>query len=245
MMASARIKAFLWHLGCSVLIGCVAVFWVFVVWYPSPLHEALEVAHVFLLVLLVDIVIGPFLTLLVYKQGKRTLVFDMGVIVILQFSALAYGLWSVAEGRPAWVVFNVDRFDLVQVVDIDQRSIEDAREDYREAPWLGPGWVGAAKPDNAQRRNELLFESVMGGADIAQRPELYRPLSELSSQMRARARELAELGDYNGSDVIKKALSDWPAADGWLPLMARAKPMVVLLNKERGQVLGVINLNPW
>ena len=245
MMASARIRAFLWHLGGAVLIGCVAIFWVFVVWYPSPLHEALGVAHIFVLVLLVDIVIGPFLTLLVYKQGKRTLVFDMGVIITLQFSALIYGLWVVAEGRPAWVVFSVDRFDLVQVVDIDRRSINEADEDYRNASWFGPGWVGAVKPESDQRRNELLFESVIGGADIAQRPELYRPLHELSVQVRAHIKVIEELNNYNDVRAVEAALADWPKADGWLPMMARVKPMVVLLNKDSGKVLGVVDLNPW
>lgn len=119
-MVSARIKAFAWHLGCSLLIASAALVLVFAVWYPAPLHVALGVTSVFLLVLLVDVVIGPFLTLLVYKQGKKTLLFDMAVIIALQLSALLYGLWTVAEGRPVWLVFNVDRFDLVQPGKADQ-----------------------------------------------------------------------------------------------------------------------------
>lgn len=244
-MESSRIKAFLWHLGASLLIASVAVALVFGVWYPAPLHVALGVTNIFLLMLLVDVVIGPCLTFFVYKKGKKALLFDMGVIVFLQLSALVYGLWAVAEGRPAWVVFNVDRFDLVQVVDIEQRSIGEAPEDYRDAPWFGPGWVGAIKPESARRLNELLFESVMGGADMAQRPELYRPLSGFSTQIRSRAKGIAELSEYNDAAAIEKALSDWPHADGWLPMMARVKPMVVLLTKSNGQVLGVVDLNPW
>ncbi len=82
-------------------------------------------------------------------------------------------------------------------------------------------------------------------ADIAQRPELYRPLHELSVQVRAHIKVIEELNNYNDVRAVEAALADWPKADGWLPMMARVKPMVVLLNKDSGKVLGVVDLNPW
>ena len=46
----------------------------------------------------IDVILGPLLTLLVYKQGKKTLLFDLTVIVLLQISALGYGLWTISQG---------------------------------------------------------------------------------------------------------------------------------------------------
>src|SRR5690606_7616795 len=117
----ARFKAFLLHLAASTLIALLALLLVFKLWYPAPLHEALGVTQIFLLLLLVDVVLGPLLTLLVYKTGKKSLVMDLALIAALQLAALGYGLWTVAEGRPAWVVYNAGRFDVVTVVDIDTR----------------------------------------------------------------------------------------------------------------------------
>lgn len=51
---------------------------------------------------------------------------DLTVIAVLQLGALSYGLWTVAEGRPAWLVFAVDRFELVRVLDIDKRKLDAA-----------------------------------------------------------------------------------------------------------------------
>ncbi len=108
----ARIKAFLMHLAVSAVIALLAVLLVFQIWYPAPLHEALGVTDIFLLLPLVDVILGPLLTLLVFKLGKKTLIMDLAVIACLQLAALGYGLWTVAEGRPAWIVYNADRFDV-------------------------------------------------------------------------------------------------------------------------------------
>lgn len=241
----ARLKAFLWHLGISAFIALLALLLVLKIWYLAPLHEALGVTQIFLLLLLVDVILGPLLTLLVYKPGKKTLVMDLTIIATLQLAALGYGLWTVAEGRPAWIVYNVDRFDVVTVVDIDTRQLDDAKAEYRYAPWLGARWVATARPDDIEQRNNILFEAVQGGNDIAQRPNLYRPLPEMAQAIQKRAQPLEKLNDFNDATVVRDALQNWPEAAAWVPLMARVKPMVVLLGENKSDVIAIVDLNPW
>ena len=107
---SMRIKAFLIHGLVSISVALLVIGLVFFIWYPSPLAKAVGVTHIFLMMLVIDVILGPLLTLLVYKQGKKTLLFDLTIIVVLQVSALCYGLWTVYQGKPAWLVFNADRF---------------------------------------------------------------------------------------------------------------------------------------
>lgn len=239
-----RLKAFLLHLSLSGIIAVLALLLVFRLWYPDPLHRAVGVTHIFLLLLLIDVILGPFLTLLVYKEGKKTLVFDLSVIAALQLSALGYGLWTVAEGRPAWLVFNTDRFDLVRVLDIDTRKLDQAHPEFRQPSWLGPRWVAAAPPGDSAARNQLIFESVQGGSDVPQRPDLYRPLGDSVEQVTERLSPLSELQKFNSADEVQSAISQWPEADAWLPLMA-GTPMVVLLRKETAEVVAVVDLRPW
>lgn len=240
-----RLKALSIHLLLSVLAAFASLVWVFTVWYPAPLHHALAVTHIFLLLILVDMTLGPMLTLVVYKPGKPTLVFDLTVIAVLQLSALAYGLWTVAEGRAAWLVFNVDRFDVVQVVDIDTRHLEQATPEYQTPSWFGPGWVGADRAASGEQRNDILFEAAFGGPDIAQRPFLYRPLTQFAQDMQSRAQPLERLTEYNDAETVAVTLAKWPEASGWLPLMARAQPMVVLLEEDNTRVLAIVALHPW
>ncbi len=239
-----RLKAFLLHLAVSAFIALLALLLVFRLWYPAPLHEALGVTHIFLLLLLVDVILGPLLTLLVFKAGKTTLVVDLAIIAALQLTALGYGLWTVAEGRPAWIVYNTDRFDVVTVVDIDTRRLEEASTQYRNAPWTGPQWVAAVSPDDLDQRHGLLFESITGGSDLAQRPNLYRPLEDVAHAMHQRARPLTALNNFNDPTTVQATLHKWATATAWLPLMARNKPMVVLLGENNG-VIAIIELNPW
>lgn len=241
----ARLKAFLLHLAASALIALLALLLVFRLWYPAPQHEALGVTHIFLLLLLIDVILGPLLTLLVYKTGKKTLVMDLTIIAALQLAALGYGLWTVAEGRPAWIVYNANRFDAVSVVDIDTRQLDEAQPQFRNAPWTGPQWAGATQPDNIEQRNNILFEAVQGGSDIAQRPNLYRPLAEMAQAIRQHAQPLAKLNDFNDATAVRDALQSWPDAAAWVPLMARVKPMVVLLGENKSDVIAIVDLNPW
>lgn len=240
-----RMKAFLLHLAVSALVALLAVLLVFRLWYPAPYHEALGVTHIFLLLLLVDVILGPLLTLLVFKVGKKSLVMDLSIIAVLQLAALGYGLWTVAEGRPAWIVYNVDRFDVVTAVDIDTRQLDEALIQYRSASWTGPRWVGAVRPEGSEQSNSILFESVQGGSDIAQRPNLYSPLTEVAEAMQQRAQPLEKLNDFNDAAAVQDALQNWPNAAAWVPLMARAKPMVVLLGKNKNEVIAMVELNPW
>ena len=153
-------KAFAIHLAISALIALAVIGLVFFIWYPTPLHTAVGVTQIFLILLAVDVVLGPLLTLLVYKVGKKTLVMDLTVIALLQLSALGYGLWTVAEGRPAWLVFSIDRFELVRINDIDERKLDEAATEYRKPSWFGPKWVAGLSPTNIEEKNELKKSST-------------------------------------------------------------------------------------
>ena len=240
-----RFRAFLIHLVGSISLGLLAVALVFLVWYPAPLHRAVGVTAIFLILMGVDVVIGPVLTLIVFNPGKKTLRFDLTVIVILQIIAFGYGISTVAEGRPAWLVFNVDRFDLTRAYEIDDRRLNEAQPEYRTAPWFGPRWVSARTPADAEQRNTLTFEAVFAGVDLPQRPDLYQPLAAEADALRQKAHPLDLLLRYNPPDSVKATLAKWPNADAWLPMMAPAKPVTVLLRKDSAEVMAIVDLKPW
>lgn len=141
-----RITAFLIHLSLSSVIALLAIILVFQLWYPSPLHDLIGVDTIFYTIIIIDIIIGPVLTFIVFNRGKPHLKLDLTIIAFFQISALMYGVWTVALGRPAWIVFNVDRFDLVQAQEIDFRQREKSARAYKTAPWFGPRWVYAEAP---------------------------------------------------------------------------------------------------
>lgn len=240
-----RLKAFFIHLTGSCFLAMLALCLVFLVWYPAPLDTAVGVSSIVLLLVGVDVIMGPLLTFAIFNPAKKSLRFDLTCIVVLQLGAFIYGMFTLAAGRPAWLVFNVDRFDLVQAYQIDDRTPERVPEAFRFPPWFGPRWVAALPPEATDERNRLTFESVFAGIDLPQRVDLYQPLELASETLRRRALPLDKLKEFNDSQEVVRVLQRWPDADAFLPMMARIHPVTVLIQKESARVIAVVDLKPW
>jgi hypothetical protein len=240
-----RLRYFSRHFFLSCLLALITLVVVFVFWYPSPLASATGVTSVFLILLGVDVALGPLLTFLVAKEGKKSLRFDLAVIVVLQLAAFLYGMSVVAAGRPVWIVFSKDRFDLVQAYEIEQKNIEQAEAQFQQPGWFGPKWIAARLPTDTDELNDLMFESVAGGADLPYRPELYVEYQSEIEAIEARSFPLAELSKVNPENEVQQVLARWPEATAYLPLMARKQEMTVLINKKSGKVITIVSLKPW
>jgi uncharacterized membrane protein YeiB len=105
-----KIKAFLIHLLISAGVIGLLLLNIYYIWYPKPFFEISGVIEPLKLLIIVDVIIGPLLTLIVYKKGKETLVMDLSVIALIQIAALVYGLYIINGGRPSMVVFNSGQF---------------------------------------------------------------------------------------------------------------------------------------
>ena len=242
---SKRLKFFLSHLFISFLIALLVIGLVFFIWYPSPLATAVGVTHIFLMLLVIDVILGPLLGLLVYKEGKKTLKFDLSVIILIQIVALCYGVFSIEQGRPAWLVYNVDRFELVRKNELVDTNIQQAQPRFQKPSWFKPQYVATEFAKDIQQRNDEMFAEVLGGISIAQRPERYVELTQAKTQIQQRALPLVELQQYNPKTDVEKTLAEYPKANAWLPLKANAVDMVVLVNKESASIIKVVDLRPW
>ena len=81
--------------------------------------------------------------------------------------------------------------------------------------------------------------------DIAQRPNLYLPLINQKQQIQKRAKDLNELYQYNDKQLVKGVLAQYPKANAYIPLKANAVDMTVLINREKGEVVKIVDLRPW
>ena len=242
---SKRLKFFLSHLSVSAIIALIAVVAVFWFWYPALLAQAVGVTHIFLMLLAIDVIIGPVLGFMVYKAGKKTLKMDLSIIILLQALALGYGVYSIFEGRPAWLAYNVDRFELVRNNEIITDHIEQAQPQYQHPSWLKPQFVAVEFAQDHQTRQNDMFAEVLGGISIAQRPERYVPFSQAKTQLQQRAQPLSTLKQFNDPAKVDQILKQYPEATAWVPLKASAVDMVVLVNPEKAQVVKIVDLRPW
>lgn len=243
-MKTAKTRFVTAHLIVSICIGCIAAAIVFFCWYPYPLNKAVGVTHIFLMMLGIDMVLGPFFTWLVYKEGKKSLKFDLIVIILIQIIALAYGAYKIVDGRPAWLVYNVDRFELVKNNEI-VKNPEKTQPQFIHPSWFKPQFVAAEFAKDKKQKNKEMFAEIMSGISIAQRPERYVEMSQAKSKIQQRGISLKELNDINDKEDVARILAKYPEANAYLPLKASAIDMTVLINKEKGEVVKIVDLRPW
>ncbi len=251
LQLAARLKAGGVHLAISMLVAAAAAALIFLVWYPPPLAAMQGVDALVMLMVAVDVVLGPLLTTVIYRPGKRSLKFDLAVIAALQLAALGYGLQTIFVGRPALIVFNVDRFDVVSAAAVDPASYRASLADGKPAlPWFGPAWRAAFAPTEVEARNALLFSSLQGGADLPQLPQLHRPYDEAREMVRLRLVPLDRLHAANqlsdaGWQALLASCGGLPAERlGYLPLIARARDGVVVVARDDGRIVGIRALKP-
>ena len=240
-----RIKFFLSHLCISVLVALIVICVVFVLWYPSPLAKAAGVTHIFLMLLVIDVILGPLLGLLVYKEGKKTLKMDLTVIILIQIAALSYGLYSIAQARPVWIAFNNDRFELVRNNELKTENITHVQSQYQQPTWLQPQYVAVKQAADPQEQQIEQMGAMLNGISLAQYPERYIPLEQVIEQMKTKAHALSELSQWNSDIVVQQKIKAYPQATAWVPLETYGLPMVVLINKEKGEVIKIVDLRPW
>ena len=224
------------HLLISAAVAAAAAALVFGVWFPGIYRQVAGGRDLFVLVISVDIVLGPLLTFAVFnlKKGWPHLRRDLAVIGAIQLAALAYGLVTVYGARPVAMVFESDRFRVVTVAQIEMQELPQARPEYRQLPLTGPWLLGARAPAPGDEANDALFKGLRG-IDRAQRPSFWQPYADSTAEVLARARPLAALlakypalaGNVNAE--LQSLKVDETSAK-FLPLMGRGGDWVAILD---------------
>ena len=249
-MASKRIlaavKIAFIHFLASLLVASAFGALVFGLWYPYPYTELSGGRELFLLIVAVDVVCGPLLTLILFNPTKTRgeLWRDLGLVALIQLGALGYGLWTVWLARPLYLVQEVDRFKVIAATNLLEGFIVDVPNNLQ--PWLfsGPILVAIRPPNDEAERKKVMVESISGGRDYAERPEFYLPYegaAALKSLLRAKplAVFLQKRPEQQSS---AKALAAEKGADiaqwMYLPVVAR-QDWIAVLDKQ-GQIQGFL-----
>jgi hypothetical protein len=181
------------HLLICVAIAATVITVMLGVWYPGPLFEAAGGNGLLYILVGVDVILGPLLTLVVFKSGKRGMKFDLTVIGLVQVAALAYGVHIVFLARPAFIVFIKDRFELATVAELDPAELAAAKyPQFRSPGWSGPQLVAADMPTDPAERTKVVLAAV-AGYDLQNFPRYFVPYAERSKDVLAKADTIERL----------------------------------------------------
>jgi hypothetical protein len=145
-------------------------------WYPTDYLDLTRFREIALILICVDLVMGPILTFIVFNPKKSSLVFDLSVIAFLQLIALGYGCYTLYQDHPLFVTFTIDRFTIVTAKDADPKTAK--YDEYKISKLSSPVVAFAALPETIENRNELILGVMSGAPDLDRRIDLYKPYME-------------------------------------------------------------------
>jgi hypothetical protein len=246
-----RWKASATHFIICMVIAIAVLLLMLLAWFPPPYFSAQGGKDLLTLIISVDVVLGPLITLVIYKQGKKGLKFDLAVIALLQISALIYGIMAISEARPVYMVYSVDRFEMINARDIDPGDMKKATlDEFKTLPLTGPKLIAAKLPSDYQERHDLTWSVLAGGADISTLPKYYvsyqsqkqnvidhlKPLFRLTASAKQADIDMQQVIDRTG--LTQEEL-------GFLPITTAKQDLAAIINRKSAEIVDVISVDPW
>src|ERR1700732_2124982 len=245
-----RLTAFGLHLVGSATALTLVFGGLYIAWYRWPGWYLADAAHCAALVLLVALAWGPLVTLLIASPRKplRALARDIGVVVVIQMTALIYGAVTLWHGRPLYYTFSVDCLEMVQASELDQKEIAAAR---RQNPhflprWYSlPQWIWVPLPENRDEAARIVTGSLFGSSDVIQMPRYYRPWQEALPSL---AKQLRPVDQAPGFSATEKATlktrmarlglaSDQPST---LIMWGRGRPLLAVFDRTSLRIQAIL-----
>lgn len=208
-MPHSRGAAFTIHLILSLLIFSSLVVVMLVYWFPGDLFLMDGGWAGLKLVALVDLVLGPALTLILFKPGKPGLKLDLSVIATLQIVALCYGFYTTYHQRTVAVVFAEDEFATVSAKDNKEADKELVKlEGVPKALPQGQAFqvpiLLTPAPDDV---GKYLQDLLNGYPSAHERSDQYVAIADHHEQMQRYRMSIDELEKTGALEVVKNAAS--------------------------------------
>ncbi len=250
-LSADRINASGIHLGVSLLVAALAALLVFGIWYPYPYREISGGRELFLLVVTVDVILGPLITLTIFNRAKPWPVLrrDLMIIALLQLSALGYGLWTVFVARPVHMVFEYDRFRVVHAIDVVPELLVKTPTGIDALPLLGPTLLSLRPFKNGHEKMEATMAALQG-VSLGSRPDLWQSYEKGIPDVQKESQPITQLKTRfpNRTTEIDQILAPFGAAGPsmvYLPMVGRKSFWTVFLDPLTAEIKAFMPLDSF
>lgn len=245
----SKSRAALRHLVPSILVLATLAGLILFAWYPYPFRHFGESGKFAALLIFAAVCLAPALTWFVYKPGKRGLLFDLWVIVIIQLAAIAWGTFSLYQSRPYFMVHTVDRFEAFPKRDVDLYRLTDPR--FLDKPLIGPILLHADMPSDPVAFQNFLKEVMFEGKpDLQYRPEFWSLYTKKQKMVLEKSGLLEDL--YKARPESSSAIDQLINKSGrdigqlrYVPALFADGQFAVILDANSGEVVDMLMIDPW
>jgi hypothetical protein len=244
-----RLKAFGLHLLGSATALALILGLLYVGWYHWPGWYLADATTVVLVMIGVDVVVGPLLTFVIANQNKprRELKRDIGIIVAVQLVAMIYGSASLWNGRPLYYAFSQNALSLVQAYDLNREQSDLGRRgnpDFAPHWYSTPRWIWAPLPQDPAERQKVFDAVAKGGDDVISMPKYYTQWEMGLPSLRDQLKKVDDINFFSVKE--KKLLKSRMEAAGAsadqsnaIPITGRSRPLLAVFDVPKMQITGI------
>jgi len=239
-----RFKAFWIHLSLTALVILSYTIIVRYFWYPGDLFQLERVWEVMIVVFGVDLVLGPSMTLVLFKPGKKGLKFDMSMVLVMQIVALSWGVWVTYSERPLYITYDGDiMFSSIPASKVIYSPM--TPDNLRRGGQQGPMLAFLDLPKDPKQLYEIVEKAHSAGALVTGQTQYYKTLAEKSAELHRLSVDIKErLVIYPG---YKPSLNRFLGNVGepeeaflFYPLEGRGLMAILVLRKDDLSFQGIL-----
>lgn len=237
----SRFSAFGIHFGISLLIFAALSAVILLVWYPGYFFELDGGWEGLRIIIGVDLVLGPLLTLIVYRAGKPGLKTDLTLIGVFQMLCLAGGMYVVWSERPIAMVYVDGHFYSMSADSYLEANVE--VPDLSRFPGPYPKRVAVELPEDLDELSQLRGNAFRSGSSMRVQTDLYVPFDD--SQLNLK--EAYPLENIRQRDVEFGNIIEWQADNpgamedyAFFPLGTRYKYLFIGYRREPLEYAGIL-----
>ena len=246
-----RFKAAGIHLAISLAVALLAALLVFGIWYPYPYRELSGGRELFLILVSVDVILGPLITLAIFNRAKprKELRRDLAFVGLIQLLALGYGLWTVFVARPVHLVFEIDRFRVVHAVDVPSDLMDKVPAGIEAMPLRGPTLL-SVRPFRDRQESSDATLAALQGISLGARPDLWEPYPAGHSRVLRAAKPVDQLKSRFASraaeiDAVLGQAGRQAGNTAYLPMTGRKAFWTAFIDPATADVVAFMPLDSF
>ena len=241
----SRYLAAFYHLLISLVIFGFLTYLVVFVWYPEFFYAVDGGWEGMRIIIGVDLILGPALTLIVFRHGKPGLKFDLTMIGLFQGICLLAGVIVVYSERPTFFVYYEKHFYSTSADTFKRYDIEPP-DPFVFTDKL-PAYVVSKLPDNPIEAADILRILYQDEIPVWTYHRTYEPLSNHLSDILEDGTAEADLRGRDSSGN----LGAWLEKNGgsfsdyaFFPIHSRYRDAFLGIRKNDLAFVGIVEIPP-
>ncbi|MBQ73668.1 MAG: hypothetical protein CMQ20_01445 [Gammaproteobacteria bacterium] len=241
----SRYRAFFYHFLISLSIFFVLAYLVLYQWYPDFFYSIDGGWEGMRIIIGVDLILGPLLTLIVFRAGKPGLKFDLTAIGTLQAVCLAAGLYIVYSERPLFFIYYEKHFYSSSADTYTNYGVP--TPDPHEFTDTIPAKVVSLLPENPIEEADFRKILFQDGIPAWVYKPTYRKLDEHMETVVTEGMNEEELRDRDS----KGNLDAWLKENGgtfvdyaFIPIHSRYRDAFLGIRKSDQEIIAIVEIPP-